>query len=346
MKKIVFTLVFLGLNLFASDKLIIAHRGASAYLPESTQEAMTLAHAMNAHYVEFDLVLSKDDIPVIIHDLYLDNLSDVAQKFPQRKRKDGHYYVIDFTLDELKSLKMSEVFTLKDKQQQQKYPKRFPMGTSSFTISTLAEMIELIQGLNRVSSKNIGFCIEIKKPWFHKQEGKDISKVVLNTFKDYGLNTRNLYFSSFDYPELVRIKKELLPQMGIDVNLVFALGKNEWNETYVLENGKWVAFDYTPFQTGEKNAELSKIVMGIAPNYNELFTINNNKAQPNNFVKNAHKNNLKVFVWTHRADALPSWANSTDALFDAILFKAGADGVFTDFPDLGIAFINHKKEQQ
>ncbi|MCI5968274.1 glycerophosphodiester phosphodiesterase [Helicobacter sp.] len=339
MKKMIFALMLLGLNLFASDKLIIAHRGASAYLPESTQEAMVLAHAMGAHYVEFDLVLSKDNIPVIIHDLYLDNLSDVAQKFPQRKREDGHYYVIDFTLDELKTLKMSEVFTLKDGKQEQKYPKRCPMGDASFAISTLSEMIELIQGLNQVFGKNIGFCIEIKKPWFHKQEGKDISKVVLEIFKNYGLDTNNLYFSSFDYPELVRIKKELLPQMDMDVNLVFALGKNEWNETYALENGKWVAFDYTPFQSGKRNAELAKIVMGIAPNYNELFTIKENKAQPNAFVKNAHKHKLKVFVWTHRADALPSWTQSSDALLDAILFKAGADGVFTDFPDLGLQFL-------
>lgn len=48
---------------------------------------------------------------------------------------------------------------------------------------------------------------------------------------------------------------------------------------------------------------------------------------------------LKIMLNTIRADALPSWAKSADELFDAILFKTGADGVFTDFPDLGLEFL-------
>ncbi|EOB5156262.1 glycerophosphodiester phosphodiesterase family protein [Campylobacter upsaliensis] len=62
MKKITFVLIFLGLNLFASDKLIIAHRGASAYLPEHTLESKVLAFAQGVPYIEQDVVLSKDMI--------------------------------------------------------------------------------------------------------------------------------------------------------------------------------------------------------------------------------------------------------------------------------------------
>ena len=41
-----------------------------------------------------------------IRDSVLDGLTDVAKKFPNRHRKDGRYYVIDFTLKEIQSLNM------------------------------------------------------------------------------------------------------------------------------------------------------------------------------------------------------------------------------------------------
>ena len=64
-----------------NKKIVIAHRGASAYLPEHTIEAKAMAHAMNVDFIEQDLVLSKDDVPIVIHDIYLDDVTDVATKF-------------------------------------------------------------------------------------------------------------------------------------------------------------------------------------------------------------------------------------------------------------------------
>ncbi|EPO7270040.1 glycerophosphodiester phosphodiesterase [Campylobacter upsaliensis] len=343
MKKITFVLIFLGLNLFASDKLIIAHRGASAYLPEHTLESKVLAFAQGVPYIEQDVVLSKDDRLVVIHDLYLDKTSDVAQKFPERKRKDGHYYVIDFTLDELKSLKMSEGFK-GENDSVNAYPKRFPTKKADFTINTLEEEIELIQGLNKTLNKNVGIYVETKRPWFHKQEGKDISKLTLEVLKKYGYTDKDskVYFQSFDYPDLVRVKKELLPQMGMNIKLVGLIGLNEWEETFEFKNGKWQNYDFSYLLNIKNYAEISKIVDGLGPTYVLLFDereLKNHKIVPNDFVKNAHKYNIKVHPYTIRADALPSWAKSADELFDAILFKAGADGVFTDFPDLGLEFL-------
>ena len=43
--------------------------------------------------------MTKDDRLVVIHDNFLDQLTDVAKKFPDRQRADGRYYVIDFTLE-------------------------------------------------------------------------------------------------------------------------------------------------------------------------------------------------------------------------------------------------------
>jgi len=67
-------------------KIVIAHRGASGYLPEHTLPAKAMAYAMGADYLEQDLVLSKDNVPIVIHDIHLETVTDVAGKFPERAR--------------------------------------------------------------------------------------------------------------------------------------------------------------------------------------------------------------------------------------------------------------------
>ena len=58
-----------------------------------------MAHAMNADYIEQDIVLSKDDITIVINDILLDYVTNVSEKYPNRKRVDGKYYLIDFTFE-------------------------------------------------------------------------------------------------------------------------------------------------------------------------------------------------------------------------------------------------------
>ena len=103
---------------------VVAHRGASGYLPEHTLASKAMAHGMNADYIEQDIVLSKDDIPIVIHDILLDDVTNVSEKYPNRKRVDGKYYVIDFTFEELKNLEVTERFD--SETGLQIYPKRFP----------------------------------------------------------------------------------------------------------------------------------------------------------------------------------------------------------------------------
>ena len=83
----------------ATGKVVVAHRGASAYLPEHTLQAAAMAYAMGANYQEQDVVMTRDDHLIVWHDLTLDRNSDVRHKFPGRAREDGRHYVIDFTLD-------------------------------------------------------------------------------------------------------------------------------------------------------------------------------------------------------------------------------------------------------
>jgi glycerophosphoryl diester phosphodiesterase len=59
--------------------VVIAHRGASGYLPEHTIAAKAYAHALGSDYIEQDLVLSKDDVPVVLHDIHLATTRSISR---------------------------------------------------------------------------------------------------------------------------------------------------------------------------------------------------------------------------------------------------------------------------
>ena len=301
-----------------NKKIVIAHRGASAYLPEHTIEAKAMAHAMNVDFIEQDLVLSKDDVPIVIHDIYLDDVTDVATKFPTRKREDNRYYVIDFTFDELKTLQVSERFN--PETGEQFYPNRFPKGKGNFKLHSLQEEIELIQGLNAATKKNIGIYPEIKAPEFHQLEGKKLTEIVLKVLADYGYKTKkdNCILQCFDAKELERIRKELKS----DLFLVQLMEFEE--ETKQLEH-------------------FASYADGIGPWYKQILSDKiDGKFTFTSLVTDAHQLGLKVHPYTFRADQLAEFATFSE-MMQTLLIDANVDGAFTDFPDLVVAFINEKQ---
>lgn len=298
-----------------NKKIVIAHRGASGYLPEHTLEAKVMAYEMNADFIEQDLVLSKDNVPIVIHDIYLDDVTNVASVFPDRSRKDGRFYVVDFMLAELKVLQVTERFN--PKTGKQVYPERFPKNKGSFSLHTFQEEIELIQSLNTVTGKNIGIYPEIKAPNFHKNEGKDISTIVLNILTNYGYTSKidNCILQCFNAKELQRIRKELQS----DLFLVQLIDSEE--ETKQLE-------DYARYADG------------IGPWYKQIVKKENGQYKFSNLVTKAHNLGLVVHPYTLRADALDNFS-SFDELLGVLLFDAKIDGAFTDFPDKMIRFLEN-----
>ena len=125
--------------------VVIAHRGASGYLPEHTLAAKKLAFEMGSDYLEQDIVASRDDALLVLHDIHLDRISDVAEKFPDRHRADGRFYARDFDLDEIRQLQAWERMKADGTAV---YPGRYPARTADFRIHTLAEEFELIAALN------------------------------------------------------------------------------------------------------------------------------------------------------------------------------------------------------
>ncbi|OGO49889.1 MAG: hypothetical protein A2Z30_04805 [Chloroflexi bacterium RBG_16_64_43] len=62
--------------LFHHVPAVIAHRGASRRAPENTLEAFRLALELGAHAIELDVMLSRDRVPVVIHDTRLERTTD------------------------------------------------------------------------------------------------------------------------------------------------------------------------------------------------------------------------------------------------------------------------------
>jgi glycerophosphoryl diester phosphodiesterase len=174
-----------------ASPLVIAHRGASGYLPEHTLAAKALAHAMGADYLEQDVVLSRDGTAIVLHDIYLDATTDVAQKFPDRARSDGRFYAIDFDIHEIRQLRVHERMQLTPPHRGSAvYPQRFPVAPGLFQVPTLAEEIDLIAGLDRSRGTRTGLYIEFKSPNWHHAQCLDVVAAVMSVLREKGYADR------------------------------------------------------------------------------------------------------------------------------------------------------------
>ncbi len=310
-----------------SRPVVIAHRGASGYLPEHTLPAKALAYGLGADYLEQDIVLTKDDVPVVLHDIFLDTVTDVAKRFPDRKRADGRYYALDLTLAELKQLRVTERFNAKTGQPV--FAKRFPANASEFHISTLEEEYQFIQGLNRSMGRTVGVYPEIKQPKWHREQGHDISKIVLPILARYGYATKQdpCFVQCFEWAEVQRIRTEL-GWKGRLVLLYEAKAKGE--------DGT----DFSVLVTPAGLKQVAAVVDGIGPSLGRIVTWSSGtEHKVSDLVKNAHAAGLVVHPYTIRLDELPKNCPSPAALHTALFSEAGIDGVFTDFTDVTLAWL-------
>ena len=296
--------------------IVIAHRGASGYLPEHTLAAKALAHGQGADFIEQDVVLTKDGVPIVVHDIQLDTVSDVAEIFPGRAREDGRFYAIDFTLDEVRRLRVRE---RRDPQTgRQAYPDRFPTTTdAALGISTLDEELDFLAGLDRSTGRRTGVYPEIKEPAWHRREGHDPSPLVLAALRRHGFATKSdrCFVQCFDADEVRRIRHELGWEGGL-VQLLEAAPKDA---------------PVDPLLAGGALATLATTADGIGPPISRVLDAD---GRPTGLVAAAHAVGLVVHPYTFRIDQPPSFSRSADAALLAIFAAAAVDGLFTDFPDV------------
>jgi glycerophosphoryl diester phosphodiesterase len=312
------------------ERIVIAHRGASGYLPEHTLVAKAYAHALGADYLEQDVVLTQDDVPVVFHDLVLEDVTDVAAAYPDRRSADSHWYVLDFTWAELQRLALRE--RVDASTGLAAWPGRFrTAGVPPLRIPSLAEELAFVRALNAATGREAGVYTEVKSPAWHRARGRDPSATVLRTLAEHGYrnHTDRAYLQCFDAAELRRVRFEL----GSELKLVQLIGENAWAES---------GDDYDAMRTAAGLQDVASWADGIGPWIPHVLHWDAGVPVPTPLVADARAAGLVVHPYTVRIDQLPAGARDADALHHALFAVAGVDGVFTDFPDHTLRWLRRE----
>lgn len=303
--------------------IVIAHRGASGYLPEHTLASKALAYGLGADFIEQDVVATRDGELVVLHDLHLDDVTNVAHRFRGRQREDGRHYVIDFDLAELREL---VVYERRDPgSASARYPLRFPTTTHLFGIATLKEELALIQGLNRSMGRNVGIYPEIKHPAWHREHGIDLASQLLAVLRSFGYSSEHdaAFVQCFDPREIERVRLEL----GSDLRLIQLVGGEQACH---------------PLLTAPGLRTLAKQACGLGTHYSQLVDAPPaGRPRSTELARMAHGEGLELHAYTFRADDLPPYAGTLEELIELFVVESHVDGLFCDHPDVAVRVLKN-----
>jgi glycerophosphoryl diester phosphodiesterase len=313
--------------------LVIAHRGACGLLPEHTLAAYRQALADGADFIEPDIVASKDGVLVVRHENNLADTTDVAQKFPKRKRSkkiDGQmvsgWFSEDFTLKELKSLYARQRFSFRPQQDNGKYP-----------IPTLEEVLTLLAEHQKKTGQRAGIYPETKHPSYFRGLGLPLEDKLLSQLKRFGYATAAdpVFIQSFEVGNLQKLNQQtsirliqLIDSEGQPAD--FALGKDRRT--------------YRDLVTPAGLVFVSSYANGLGPPKQMLVKTNAQKQLVSTgLIEGAHQNGLAVHPWTFRDEAQfldPFFAKDPAAEY-RFFYHLGVDGVFSEFPLLAREVREH-----
>ena len=342
--------------------LVVAHRGASGYLPDHTLEGYAKAIELGADYIEPDLVSTKDGVLIARHEPNLKDTTDVARhpEFAERKRtlkvdgaEEEGWFASDFTLAEIKTLRAV-----------QPRADRSKAFDGQFSIPTFDEVLALRAQKSRETGREIGVYPETKHPTWHQQQGLALEKPLVAALTKYRLNRKAapVFIQSFEAANLKTLRK-LTPN-----KLVYLLDANDVRPDGSIDTTRpydhVVAGDartYADMLTPAGLKDVRTFADGIGPwkpyligwqamtdKSGKAVDVNGDKVidqrdmtllEPTSVIRDAHKLGLLVHPYTFRNEAKHLAANFTDNPAEEyrLFFAAGVDGVFTDFTDTALA---------
>jgi len=156
--------------------LIIGHRGASAVAPENTMAAFREALAVGADGIEFDVRLTRDGVPVVIHDSTLRRTGGIPRR------------VADLTWDEISKVDVGSWFG-----------KSF----ANETVPSLAELFTLFQ------TNNSTLYLEMKSDSTSDQRA--LAEACVRAIEEHLLQER-VVVECFQLPA-IKIIKEINPEI-------------------------------------------------------------------------------------------------------------------------------------
>jgi glycerophosphoryl diester phosphodiesterase len=195
--------------------LVIAHRGASGYLPEETLEAYVRAIELGADVIEMDLIVTKDGVLVTRHDPNLAISTDVAKhpEFASRKKTiqvDGEtqtgWFSNDFTLAEIRTL--GAISTDAERPQQ---------FNGQYKIPTFQEVVDMAKAQSVKTGRTIAIYPETKNPTYFRELGLPMEDKLIAIINAAGWNSKTapIYVQSFEPGSLKYMKSK-----GLNTKLI------------------------------------------------------------------------------------------------------------------------------
>jgi glycerophosphoryl diester phosphodiesterase len=354
-------------TLGGAKPIVIGHRGASGYLPEHTLESYAKAISMGADFIEPDLVMTKDGVLIARHEPMLDGTTNVASLFGADRKStrmvDGvsttAYFASDFTLAEIKTLGAVQARAGRD-----------PSFNGLFKIPTLDEVIALAKAQSLATGRTIGIYPEIKHSVFHGGlfgANTIEDKVVSTLHAAYG-NTAAapVFIQSFETANLRYLngKTDIRLVQLVDADDVKPDGSMSLVAPFAQPYDFVAGGDPRTFAdllTGSGLDFVKTYADGIGPWKPYLLktvddgvdrdgvpglSINDRRVDGSTgVIEAAHARGLLVHTWTFRNDASGYGFRNPQAEMEAY-FRLGVDGVFTDFPDTGVAALAAVPEPQ
>lgn len=307
--------------------LVIAHRGASGYLPEHTLQAYALAIEQGAHYIEADLVITADGVLIARHENELSDTTDVAEKFPGRRRTkvvDGQevvgWFSEDFTLAEIKTLRATE-----------RLPFRDQSSNGKFQIPSFDEVIQLVLSQSRELERRIGIYPETKHSSYFASLGLPLEEPLVAALEGHDLNRADaaVFIQSFEVSNLRKLE-ELTDAPLIQLLSAPTLAPFD-------QESAGSGLTYGDMITDAGLREIATYADGIGP-WKVLIVPRDeggNLTPPTNLIDRAHAVGLVVHAYTFRSEAryLARQYDDEPGAEYRQFFSLGVDGVFTDFPD-------------
>ncbi|HUG27696.1 MAG TPA: glycerophosphodiester phosphodiesterase [Gemmatimonadales bacterium] len=314
--------------------IVIAHRGASGYLPEHTLAAYELAVEQGADYIEPDLVITRDGVLIARHENEIGETTDVGTRFPQRqttKRVDGEevtgWFAEDFTLAEIKTLRARERLAY-----------RSQARNGEFEVPTFEEILELVARLEREQGRRVGLYPETKHPSYFRRMGLPLEEPLLDALHRRGYRTAEdpVFIQSFEVGNL----RDLHNRTGLRLIQLLDDKGAPWD---------FVAADdprtYATLATPAGLREIASYAAGIGPHKRLIVPqdARGGLGSPTGLVADAHAAGLAVHPWTFRSEALFLHRDyAGDPLAELRQFlELGVDGVFADFPDVAVRARDH-----
>ena len=191
--------------------LVIAHRGASGYLPEHTLPAYALAILQGADYIEPDLVSTRDGVLVARHENEIGGTTDVARA--RNSPRGGARQVIDGAAGRRLVHRGFHAGGAQDparaRADARSCAREARPTTESSSVPTFEEVLALLAGVNasrRIAGRPlVGVYPETKHPTHFAQLGLALEPPLLAAL-ERGLHGAPVFIQSFEAANLEQLR--------------------------------------------------------------------------------------------------------------------------------------------